>query len=183
MSGARRNVAVHALIGLLLFLSFGALAGGGALLADPAGQALGLPVALLAGTPFLDYFIPGVLLFTFLGVYPAAVSFALWSRPNWQWPELLNPFRLLHWAWTAGFSVGIVLLVWILSQMMLLGCCYALQYLYLGWGILILIVAAVPAVRGHYRRAARLAGKDDPIREMSEAVEQADEVDEAKRMF
>ena len=152
MSGAGRSVAVYAFIGLLLLLSLGALAGGGALLAEPDGRALGVPVALLAGTPFRDYFIPGVLLFTFLGVYPAVVSFALWRRPSWKWPERLNPIRRMHWAWMAGLSVGIALIVWILSQMMLLGCCYALQYLYLGWGVLVLIVAALPAVRGHYAR-------------------------------
>ena len=163
MSGARRTVAVDALIALLLFLSVGALAGGGALLAAPDGSALGLPLALLAGTPFPDYFAPGVLLFTFLGIYPAVVCFALWRRPNWQWPDTLNPCRRLHWAWAAGWSVGVVLIVWILSQMALLGCCYALQYLYLAWGILVLIVAVVPAVRGHYRRA-RVPSRDDPAR-------------------
>ena len=159
MSGARCPVAVDVLFALLLFLSVGALAGGGALVAAPDGSALGVPVALLAGTPFPAYLVPGVLLFTFVGIYPAEVAFALWRRPSWQWPETLNPYRRRHWAWAAGWSVGVVLIVWILSQMLLLGCCYALQYLYFGWGLLVRIVAVVPAVRGHYRRM-RVPGRD-----------------------
>ena len=73
MSGARCPVAVDVLFALLLFLSVGALAGGGALVAAPDGSALRVPVALLAGTPFPDYLVPGVLLFTFVGIYPAEV--------------------------------------------------------------------------------------------------------------
>ena len=46
-------------IGLLVLLGLGALAGGVALLFRPDGSVMGFDVALLAGSPFPDYVIPG----------------------------------------------------------------------------------------------------------------------------
>jgi hypothetical protein len=154
MSEPGRGVAVGVWIALLLLLSLGALVGGGALMARPDGNSLGVPSDLLVGTPFRDYLIPGTLLFVFLGVYPAVVSFALWRRPEWKWPDRVNPFRGMHWAWTAGLSVGVVLIVWIVSEEALIGCCHPLQHLYLGWGILVLVMGGLPGVRARYVRQA-----------------------------
>ena len=154
MIGSGRGAAVHLMIALMLLLSVGALGGGAALIVGPNGSLLGLPLGLLAGTPFPDYLIPGTLLFSFLGVYPLVVTYALWRRPAWRLPDLLNPFRRLHWAWTAGLSVGIVLIVWIVSEMMLAGCCHPLQHLYFWWGVLMVGMAVLPPVRRYYVRDA-----------------------------
>src|SRR5690554_4630226 len=63
--GSRQSVrpaGVHLLIALLLLLAVNALAGGAALVAEPSGRLLGMPVSLLAGSPFEDYLVPGVIL-------------------------------------------------------------------------------------------------------------------------
>ena len=45
------------LISLLLFLGLGAIGGGGALIISPSGKLLGgLPLSILANSPFSDFF-------------------------------------------------------------------------------------------------------------------------------
>src|ERR1700682_2442994 len=55
---------------LEIFLGLGALFGGGALILGPDGHILGMPTSLLAGSPFPSYLLPGIILFTFIGVAP-----------------------------------------------------------------------------------------------------------------
>ena len=65
---------------LELLLAVGALAGGLALMAGPGGQIIQLPVSELAGSPFTDYFVPGAVLFTVLGVGPLVAALFAWRR-------------------------------------------------------------------------------------------------------
>ena len=61
--------AVRALsIALLLICGGSAIVGGGSMLLDTSGSTLGLSVALLRSTPFVDYFIPGLVLFVIIGI-------------------------------------------------------------------------------------------------------------------
>ncbi len=53
---------------LLFILGIAALGGGWVLISDPTGESLGIPMALLKGTAFKDYLIPGVILFVFNGL-------------------------------------------------------------------------------------------------------------------
>lgn len=63
---AARNI----LISLLLFLGVSAIGGGGALIISPSGKLLGgLPLSILAQSPFPDFLIPGIILFTILGLF------------------------------------------------------------------------------------------------------------------
>ena len=57
-------------VGLEVFLGFGALFGGGALILAPDGHLLGMPVKLLAGSPFPSFLVPGIILFGLIGVAP-----------------------------------------------------------------------------------------------------------------
>ena len=143
-----RPTAVHVLIVLLLLLGISALGGGAGLIIDPSGDALGMPVSLLAGSPFHDYLVPGVILFGLLGVCPAVVVFMLWFRPNWA----RMPRAGLHGAWYAAMVLGIALIVWILVQMTILR--FFLQPILLALGVGIIGVGMLPAVRRHYRHVA-----------------------------
>ena len=102
-----RPFTVWLLIILQILLGLGALGGGGTLMLAPDGRLIQMPVTLLKDTPFTDYLIPGALLFTFVGLYPMAVAYSLWRRPAWRWPDMLNPFKGIHWAWVGSMQFAV----------------------------------------------------------------------------
>lgn len=108
-----------------------------------------MPLANLDKSPFHDFLIPGLLLFFFLGVYPATAAYSLWRRPGWKWPNRLNPFQRTHWSWAGSLGAGAALVVWIVVQIQWVQVCF-LHILFLGWGVLILGVTLLPSVRRHY---------------------------------
>src|SRR6202043_944297 len=55
---------------LEIFLGIGALFGGIQFILAPDGHLLGVPLSMLAGTPFHSFLVPGLLLFTFVGLAP-----------------------------------------------------------------------------------------------------------------
>lgn len=55
-------------VALLLITGGAAVFGGGSMLIDPSGRPLGLSIDLLDGTPFISYFIPGLVLFLAVGI-------------------------------------------------------------------------------------------------------------------
>lgn len=67
----------RSLLGLLAFNGLTALAGGALFLARPDGSVLRMPVSLLAGSPFPDYFVPGVALAS-VGALSLLAALALW---------------------------------------------------------------------------------------------------------
>jgi len=135
---------VYALLALLLLLSVGALFGGGALVADPSGELLEMPVELLAGSPFRDYLLPGLVLFLLFGVAPLVVTFGLWRSPAWSWSARWH----VNLAWLGAVAIGVALIIWILVQMAFLR--FFLQPILLVQGIAIIVISLLPAVRRHY---------------------------------
>jgi hypothetical protein len=115
-------------IALEIFLGVGALGGGLALMAGPNGEILPLPVSALSGSPFANYFAPGVILFTILGIGPLGAAVLAWRR---------HPMAPL-----LTFAVGGALLVWLTVEIVIVG--YAndppLQAWYLGLGVVISLV-------------------------------------------
>lgn len=146
----------YALMALLLLLSVGALFGGGALIIDPSGELLEMPVTLLAGTPFPDYLIPGIVLFTLFGVIALLTVVGLWFRPAWQRSSRLG----VDAAWLAAIATGAALIIWILVQMTILR--FFLQPILLVQGLAIIIVSLLPRVRNHYRAPAPQASRNSP---------------------
>ena len=143
---------VWLLIALLGLLAVGALAGGGALFLAPDGRLMGMPLALLQGTPFTSYAIPGALLFTCVGVYPLAVAYSLWARPGWRWPDTFNPFKRFHWALAASLAAGVIDVIWISVQIILVGYQGLIQSFYFVWGLIIISLTLAPGIRGYCRR-------------------------------
>jgi len=141
-----RLAGVHVLLTLLLLLSVGALFGGGALVADPSGQLLEMPVELLAGSPFRDYLLPGLVLFLLFGVAPLIVTFGLWRKPGWSWSARWR----VNLAWLGTVVIGVALIIWILVQMTILR--FFLQPILLVQGIAIIVISLLPAMRRHYSR-------------------------------
>ena len=113
---------------LEILLGTGAIGGGLALMLGPNGEILPLPVAALSGSPFANYFMPGAILFTVIGLGPLGAAVLAWRR-NAVAPLL-------------AFAVGVALLVWLVVEIALVG--YAsdppLQALYLGLGAAITLL-------------------------------------------
>ena len=93
-------------VALEIFLAIGALLGGGMLILSPSGHLLGMPLSLLAGTPFQSFLVPGLLLFTFIGVAPVLAAVVTARR------QAIAPL--------AAVAVGLTLMGWITVEMVML---------------------------------------------------------------
>jgi len=147
-----RSMAVWLLIVLQFLLGFGAFVSGGLLVAATNGSVMQMPLSMLEHSPFSNFLIPGVILFSLLGVYPLAVTYSLWRKPTWRWPEVINPFKHMHWSWAASLAAGVILLIWIMVQVLLLQSVASLHILYFVWGLVLLLLTLTPGVRQHYAR-------------------------------
>jgi hypothetical protein len=90
-------------VGLLILLGIGALAGGVALMSQPDGSVMKFPLSLLGGSPFSDYFFPGLILGGFFGAGSLLVA-ALGAR-GWR----AAPF--------IAFAIGCGQMVWIVVEL------------------------------------------------------------------
>jgi hypothetical protein len=92
---------------LEVFLSLGALGGGGALMLGARGEIIPLPVSALKGSPFETYFVPGLILFCILGLGPLAAAVLAWLR---------HPLAPI-----AALTVGVALLIWMVVEIAIVG--------------------------------------------------------------
>ena len=112
---------------LVSFLAVTATLSGLIMISNPDGGVMNLPLSLLDGTPFKNFLIPGILLTTIVGgVNLLAVFYNIQRHIN-----------RYNWA-IAG---GIMISGWIVVQMILIHAAHWLHFLYLGIGILIILLA------------------------------------------
>ena len=142
-----RAFAVRLLILLQFLLGFGALVSGGLLVLAPDGSLIQMPLSMLKYSPFSNFLIPGIILSILLGIYPLAVAYSLWKKPDWRWPESINPFKQVHWCWAASLASGIILLIWITTQVLMLHSIAFLHILYFTWGWALILLTLTPKVR------------------------------------
>ena len=90
---------------LEIFLGIGALFGGIQFILAPDGHLLGVPLSMLAGTPFRSFLVPGLLLFTFVGVAPIVAAAVTTRR------RAIGPL--------AALAVGLTLMGWITVEMVI----------------------------------------------------------------
>ncbi|GAA0874561.1 hypothetical protein GCM10009118_09690 [Wandonia haliotis] len=134
------------------FLGLGAIAGGGALIISPTGELLGMPLSMLEKSPFSNFFIPGIILFLVLGVFPMLLVFALLKKPKSGIAEKVNFFKDMHWTWTFSIYTGFALISWIQLQMVFIQGVHWLHTFYIFLAILILFIALLPQVRNLYKK-------------------------------
>jgi len=115
------NITRNILLILLAFLGLGAIGGGGALIISPSGDLLKMPVSLLEKSPFNNFLVPGIILFSILGLVPIMLIFALLKRPECKLAEKLNFFKDMHWSLTYTVYVAFALIIWIQIEMVFLG--------------------------------------------------------------
>lgn len=119
---------------LLLFNAISALFGGWALMSDPSGETLEMPLSFLEHSPFDDFLVPGIILFVTNGLLSLLfVLMILLKFMNYSWLVIFQGFILVGWLiiqiimirdfygpmHVLYFSVGILLIStgWILARL------------------------------------------------------------------
>ncbi len=106
-----RPISVSLLIVVVTFQALGGLYGGIALVLDPSGNLLGLPISVLDNTPFSNFLVPALILLFVLGIFPLVITFALWRKPKWLAVGWLERSFGEHWAWLGAGMVGVGLAI------------------------------------------------------------------------
>ena len=134
----KKYLEIKILITFILIQAISGPPGGIGLISDPTGASLRIPQEWLTNSPFKDYLIPGIILFTVLGIFPAIVSIGLWKEK--------------YWGWLGSLLLGFALLIWIIVEIIIIG--YQsnppLQLIYGILGIVILLLTNLPRVKKFY---------------------------------
>lgn len=77
-----KSYSLYFLMRLMLFQGISGLYGGIALVIDPTGELLQMPISMLENSPFNNFLVPGVILLTMLGIFPMVVLYGLWKSMN-----------------------------------------------------------------------------------------------------
>ena len=138
---------------VLGFLAVGAIGGGIVLIISPDGALIGLPLSEFKNLPFNSYLIPGIILFSVLGVIPLLLIIALLNKPESKIAEQINIFKDMHWSWTYSIYIAFALIGWIHIELIFLqGAVHWLQTFYMFYAVLIIIIALLPQMRYLYRK-------------------------------
>ena len=138
---------------VLGFLALGAIGGGIILIISPSGELLGLPLSEFRNIPFNSFLIPGIILFSVLGIIPSLLIIALLKKPESKLAEQINIFKDMHWSWTYSIYIAFTLIGWIHIELIFLqGVVHWLQTFYMFYAILIIIVALLPQMRYLYKK-------------------------------
>jgi hypothetical protein len=133
-------------VAFLVFLGIGASAGGVALVAKPDGSVMGFSTSLLAGSPFADFLVPGLILGGLFGIGSLVAAVA--------------GLRHARWAPALGFVIGSGQMIWIAVELLIIREFSFLHPVMFGTGLVIAAASAVwgwPTVRNWWaprRRAA-----------------------------
>jgi hypothetical protein len=112
---------------LVSFIALTATFSGLIMMSNPDGSILKIPLSLLSGTPFKNFLLPGLLLTALVGVSNLIAVY---------YNILKHPLRY-NWAMAGGFMIS----GWIIVQMILINAAHWLHFIYLGIGILIILLA------------------------------------------
>ena len=147
----RRPIALWPLLGVMGFLSIGAVVGGVSFVVDRTGAGLGAKLSWLEQTPVSDFLLPGLFL---LGVYGIGVIL-LMAGLAWRFSP--GPLGVLigllgyHWSWAGTMLVGSVLIRWILYEFTIMPERIVLQPILIVVGILMAAIPLLPSMRRQYR--------------------------------
>ena len=111
---------------LLLITSIGALAAGYSLIVDPSGQGIQLPLEYLDHSPFSNFLIPGITLFTVIGLFGLIVLVTSIAR--------MKNYNLLQ------MGYGVLLTGWIIIQVIMLQFTYYLHFVFGFIGVYMIVL-------------------------------------------
>lgn len=155
----RRPLAWYVMAGCMIFLSVMALPVGFTMITQPANNPIGMPMEWLSTTPFKDYFIPGLILFTVIGLFPLVILYGLLRRPSWAGLNGLESRLHEHWSWIACVVYGLAVMIWIVFQVYWMGLSHPLQPAVFLLGLIILMCALLPSMRRFYQFDSTLASQ------------------------
>lgn len=148
----KRPFESYVLYGLLIVLSGNAFYGGGTMIIRPDGSLIGMSTDWLAGSPFTNFLLPGIILLLLMGVFPVITLIGLtgrFGRRKTRVFEALNMYPEKHWSWTYSLYSGFIAIIWIIVQQ-LLAEFFILQPLISAIGVLIIIVTLLPRIQRFY---------------------------------
>ncbi|HWA33240.1 MAG TPA: hypothetical protein VG737_03875 [Cyclobacteriaceae bacterium] len=111
---------------LLLVNSVGAFYGGSLLMLDPYGELIHMPLHWLLHSPFVDYFIPGLVLFFVNGVFSLIVA-------------LMTFKHVRHYEYYISLQ-GVLLTGWIIMQVYFLQVVHPLHFIMGGIGVVLFVL-------------------------------------------
>ncbi len=142
IANPRKNKALARGLGILqAFIGVGAVGGGLALVLEPSGANLGMPLETLKNSPFSTYLVPGVVLFVFNGLLSLVGAAASFTR--------------YRYAGEIASALGVFLILWIILQIYWFVSIHWLHALYLGLGILEMVLGLL--LRAVLRKECRTA--------------------------
>jgi len=142
-----RPAAVVTTVGVLVFLGISALAGGIAMI---LGIAAAPPETWLDEIPVIDsWVLPGLVLGIGFGAGSLVAAYGMLRRPRWSWPGPIEQLTRHHWSWIVTILIGLGQVAWIATELIYLPELSALQAVYGGVGVVLLLLPMHPAVR-HY---------------------------------
>ncbi len=140
------------LIVILGFLGLSAIGGGGVLILSPDGTLIGMPLSMLDNSPFRNFFIPGIILFSILGIASILLIAALPNKPTLRFAERFNFFNDMHWAWTNSIYMAFILIIWIQIQIVFLSAVSWLHTFYMFFAVLMIFVTLLQHPRNRYKK-------------------------------
>jgi hypothetical protein len=112
---------------LVAFIALSAIFSGLLMISNPNGKLLSLSPTLLEGTLFKNFLVPGILLTIIVGgPNLMAVVYNIQRAPG-----------RYNWAMAGGFAV----IGWIIAQMILIHSALSFHFIYLGMGLVIILIA------------------------------------------
>ncbi|MNJ67066.1 hypothetical protein D3C77_632050 [compost metagenome] len=111
-----------------------------------------MPLSLIEDTVFNNYLIPGIMLFSVLGVIPLIIATGLIRRWDWRLAEKLNVFSEKYWAWTFSLYSGFALIIWITIQAYIIHTFSAVHLIYIILGLMIQIATLLPGAQKKYKK-------------------------------
>ncbi|HEY3251094.1 MAG TPA: hypothetical protein VGK25_08240 [Ignavibacteria bacterium] len=111
---------------LLFFVGITASISGYMLIYDPSGRPLSMSTAILEHSPFSTFFVPGLILFLFIGISCIITALSVMNDRTYS-------TRLI-------FYQGLVMIGWIIGQLIMIRQFHYLQILYLLIGLALVYI-------------------------------------------
>lgn len=147
----KKPFGVYLICLFLCFLSVGAIYGGGSMIISPDGSLLKMDKAWLDKIPFSSFLIPGIILFTLLGIFPLIALAGLFIRKSNRFFNFINIYPDISWGWTFSLYSGIISIIWIIVQQLTTEY-FILQPIISGVGITIIILCLLPNIQKYYTK-------------------------------
>lgn len=113
---------------LLFFTGIGAIAAGFGMIADPSGKAVGMTTDILPQDFFPTFMIPGLFLFTVIGLGQTITGIVAIVKNNTE-------------VWRFICLMGCILVLWIMIQVALIGYLSVLQPIFFMVGVFEIVLA------------------------------------------